>query len=123
MLGASGVLLGTAFQCCEEANIADAHRAALGDAQEASTIITDLISARNALFISNRLVEELTRSGAEPLPFPAQYDWTLPLGETGEREFTDLLCGQSVALTREMPAANLVRTLADETSRCLQSFS
>jgi nitronate monooxygenase len=123
MLGASGVLLGTAFLRCEEANVPAAHRAALSDAQEASTTITDLISGRNARFISNRLVEELTRSGAEPLPFPAQYNWTLPLGETGDRDFTELLCGQSVALTREMPAADLVRTLAAETNRCLQSCS
>lgn len=122
MLGASGVLLGTAFLRCGEANVLDAHRAALSDAEEGSTKLTDLVSGRHARFINNRLVEELTRSEAEPLPFPAQYSLTIPLQESGDREYTDLLAGQSVALTREMPAEDLVHTLANETNLCLKSF-
>jgi len=76
----------------------------------------------SARFINNRLVEELSKSGVKPLPFPAQYSLTLPLEETGDKEFTELLSGQSVALTREMSAADLVHTLAEETSKCLKTF-
>lgn len=122
MLGASGVLVGTAFLRCGEAKVPDAHRLALSNAQEASTIFTNVISGVHARFIKNRLIEELSKSGAKPLPFPAQYSLTLPLGETGDKEFTDLLSGQSVALTREMSAADLVHTLAEETGKCLNSF-
>src|SRR3954447_19509747 len=43
VLGASAVQLGTAFLRCEEANVRDAHRAALADASESCTIVTDMI--------------------------------------------------------------------------------
>ncbi len=122
MLGASGVQLGTAFLRCGEANVLDAHRAALGAAEDASTTMTNVVSGRPARFIKNRLIEDLSRSEVEPLPFPAQWDLTLPLEATGDRELTALYAGQSVALTRDMPAADLVETLAAETSQRLGSF-
>jgi len=122
MLGASGVQLGTAFLRCGEANVLDAHRAALGAAVDASTTITDVVSGRSARFIKNRLIEDLSGSEMEPLPFPAQWSLTLPLEATGDREVTALYAGQAVALTREMPAADLVRTLAEETSQRLRVF-
>ena len=80
------------------------------------------MSGRPARFIKNRLIEDLSRPGAEPLPFPAQLDLTYPLEASGDPDFMGLYAGQSVALTREMPAADLVRTLAAETSRCLRAF-
>ena len=122
MLGAGGVQLGTAFLRCDEANISDAHRAALGKSDDTSTVVTDVVSGRPARMITNRLVEELSNSGARPLPFPAQWSLTLPLEEDDDHDFIDLLAGQSVALTREMPAADLVRTLAAETSERLKAF-
>ena len=122
LLGASGVQLGTAFLRCNEANVDEAYQAGLGSAQEASTVVTDVVSGKNARFIKNTLVEELSISGLEPLPFPAQYNLTLPLGESGDVEYTDLLSGQSVAMTRRMPAADLVYTLVEETSHCFKSF-
>jgi nitronate monooxygenase len=122
MLGASGVQLGTAFLRCDEANVTDAYRAGLRSAKEASTVVTDVVSGRNARFINNTLIEELSVPGLEPLPFPAQYNLTFPLGESGDKQFTDLLSGQSVAITREMPAAALVQTLVEETNDCLNSF-
>jgi nitronate monooxygenase len=122
MLGASGVQLGTAFLRCDEANVTDAYREGLRSAKEAGTIITDAVSGRNARFIKNTLVQELAFPGLQPLPFPAQYKLTLPLGESGDMEFTDLLSGQSVAMTREMPAEELVRTLVKETEDCINFF-
>jgi nitronate monooxygenase len=122
MLGASGVQLGTAFLRCEEASVPDAHRAALDTTDDASTIITDVVSGRPARFIKNRLIEDLSRPGAAPLPFPAQWSLTFPLEASGDRDVTGLLAGQAVALTREMPAADLVQTLAAETSQRLKAF-
>ena len=120
MLGASGVQLGTAFLRCDEANVLDAHRAALGTADDASTTITDVVSGRPSRFIKNRLVEDL--SGADPLPFPAQLSLTGPLEATGDQDVTALYAGQSIALTREMPAGELVQTIAAETSQRLREF-
>ena len=123
MLGASGVQLGTAFLRCPEANISLAHRAALSTAKDNSTLVTNVVSGHPARVIPNRLVNELEKSGAEPLPFPAQWDLTLPLEEDDDHDFLGLLAGQSVAMTREMSATSLVQTLADETSHRLNTFS
>jgi nitronate monooxygenase len=123
MLGASGVQLGTAFLRCGEANVTDAHRAALNTTEDASTIITDVVSGRPARFIVNKLIDDLSNSATEPLPFPAQWSLTFPLEASGDREFSGLMAGQSVALTREMSAADLVRTLAAETSQRLKAFN
>jgi len=122
MLGASAVQLGTAFLRCEETNMRDAHRAALTDATDSCTVVTDMISGRPARFIRNRLVDELVGSGLNPLPIPAQLSLTMPLGETGDRELTPLFAGQSAALSRHTNAAELVRRLAEETSQRLRAF-
>ncbi|MEM7427782.1 MAG: nitronate monooxygenase [Pseudomonadota bacterium] len=123
MLGACGVQLGTAFLRCEEADVPDAHRDALSQAGDASTVVTSVVSGRPARFIKNRLIEHLTVSGVEPLPFPAQMSVTYPLEEGGRGEVSGLYSGQSVALTREMPAADLIETLAEETSQRLGELS
>jgi nitronate monooxygenase len=122
MLGASGVQLGTAFLRCPEAHVSDAHRAALANAQDTSTVVTDVVSGRPARMIRNYLIDELSRSGAKPLPFPAQWSLTLPLEEDDDPNFIGLLAGQSVALTREMAAADLIELIAAETSACLRAF-
>jgi hypothetical protein len=56
------------------------------------------------------------------LPFPTQWDLSLPLEEDDDYDFPGLLAGQSVALTRAMPAVDLVYTLAEETSLRLKAF-
>jgi nitronate monooxygenase len=122
MLGASAVQLGTAFLRCEEANVRDAHRAALREANDACTIVTDMVTGRPARYIRNRLAADLIGSGLEPVSFPAQLSLTAPLETTGDREFTILLAGQSAALARDTNAAALVESLAEETSRRLHAF-
>ncbi len=121
MLGASGVLVGTAFLRCGEAGVLDAQRKALSAAEEATTILTDVMSGRKARSIKTKLIEELSRQNLKPLPFPAQYSLTLPFEELGDKDFMELFAGQSVALTREMSASDLVHTLAEETTTCFKS--
>ena len=120
VLGASAVQLGTAFLRCAEANVPDAHRAALATAQDADTVVTDVISGRPARYIKNRLVEEL--ADMDPVPFPAQLGLTAPLGADGDRDFTALFSGQAAALGRAAPAADLVQTLAAEANRRFKQF-
>jgi nitronate monooxygenase len=122
MLGASAVQLGTAFLRCEEANVFDAHRAALREANDACTIVTDMITGRPARYIRNRLADDLIASGLEPVSFPAQLSLTAPLETAGDREFTLLLAGQSAALAKDTNAAAFVESLAEETSRRLHAF-
>ena len=116
MLGASAVQLGTAFLRCDEANVTHQHRTSLSVANDISTVVTDVMTGRPARFIKNRLIEDLSRNGLFPLSFPAQSDLTQPLEKTGDHEFMSLYAGQSVALTRDMPASELVALLAEETS-------
>ena len=59
VLGASAVQLGTAFLRCEEANVLDAHRAALREPTDACTVVTDMITGRPARYMKNRLIEDL----------------------------------------------------------------
>jgi nitronate monooxygenase len=114
--------LGTAFLRCEEANVPDAHRAALREANDACTIVTDMLTGRPARYIRNGLADDLIASGLEPVSFPAQLSLTAPLQETGDKELTLLLAGQSAALGKDTNAAALVESLAEETSRRLQAF-
>jgi nitronate monooxygenase len=123
VLGASGVQLGTAFLRCEEANVLDAHRAALRDATDACTVVTDTITGRPARYIRNRLTDDLIASGLKPVAFPAQLSLTAPLGATGDRELTALFAGQSAALARDTTAAELVQSLAEETTRRLRAMN
>ena len=123
ILGASAVQLGTAFLLCEEAEVRAAYRAALAAADDASTVVTDLISGRPCRYIHNRLIDDLVGSGLEPPPVPAQYSLTRPLDAGGDREWTVLTSGQSAALARATTAAELVERLADETTRRLRAFA
>ncbi len=122
MLGASAVQLGTAFMRCEEANMYDAHRAALAQADDACTVVTDVISGRPARYIKNKLIDDLTASGLKPLPIPSQLSLTFPLGAGGDREFAVLLSGQSAALAKDTNATELVERLAEETTGRLRAF-
>jgi len=123
ILGASAVQLGTAFMRCEEANMYDAHRAALATADDSCTLVTDLISGRPARYIRNKLIEDLVGSGLKPLPVPAQLSLTFLLGAAGDRDWAVLLSGQSAALTKDTNAAELVQRLAEETARRLRAFA
>src|SRR6185436_7800827 len=58
-LGAAGVQIGTAFLHCPEAKISAPHRAALKEAPDDSTTITNLMTGRPARGIANRLIREV----------------------------------------------------------------
>src|SRR5437764_1453068 len=98
---ASAVQMGTAFLRCEEGNVKDAHRAALREASDAATIVTDMLTGRPARYIRNALADDLIASGIPPVAFPAQMSVTAPLQDTGDREMTLLFAGQSAALGRD----------------------
>ena len=123
VLGASAVQLGTAFMRCEEANMYDVHRAALAQADDSCTLVTDLISGRPARYIKNKLVDDLVASGLKPLPIPAQLSLTFPLGAAGDGDFAVLLSGQSAALEKDTNATELVERLVEETGRRLRAFA
>lgn len=123
MLGASAVQIGTAFLRNADSKISDAHRRALAAAGDESTRVTRLHSGKPARAIRNRLLDDLADAEHETAPYPAQRSLVAPLGSKGDGAYQALWAGQNVGLTREMPAADLVRTLAEETAARLKAFA
>lgn len=103
MLGAQGVQLGTAFLRCPEAGTTDAHRRAVGQ----ETTVTRVLTGRHARAVRTPLVDRLESSTVDPPDYP------LPRYLTPE---PPMLVGQAGALSRDLPAADLVATLASETT-------
>jgi nitronate monooxygenase len=101
----------------------DAHRAALAQADDSCTVVTDVISGRPARYIKNKLIDDLTASGLKPLPIPAQLSLTFPLGAGGDGDFAVLLSGQSAALAKDTNATEQVERLAAETTQRLRGFT
>ena len=122
MLGAAGVQMGTAFLRCDEANAPVAYRAALHEANDASTVVTDIITGRPARYIRNKLAADLIASGLEAVSFPAQMSLTGPLGASGDKEMTVVFAGQSAALAKDSDAASFIESLGQETTLRLRAF-
>ncbi|HWB48413.1 MAG TPA: nitronate monooxygenase [Stellaceae bacterium] len=123
MLGASAVQLGTAFLLCDEAEVRDAHRAALANADDSCTVVTEVISGRPCRYIRNAMIDDLVESGVQPLPVPAQQTLTQPLAAAGKADWTALTSGQSAALAKATNAAELMERLAAETAQRLRAFA
>ena len=123
MLGACAIQIGTAFLHCEEADVREAHRAALVDASDECTVVTDVISGRPCRYIRNKMLDDLVASGLKPLPVPAQQSLTARLGDTGDRDWTALTAGQSAAMSKDRTAAVLADRLVEETARRLRAFA
>ena len=106
VLGASAVQLGTAFLRCEEANVLDAHRAALREPTDACTVVTDMITGRPARYVKNKLIEDLLASGLRSVEFPAQLSLTAPLGNTGDGNLPPCLPDNPQRLPATRPPAH-----------------
>jgi nitronate monooxygenase len=115
-LGAGAAQIGTAFLPCPESGIGPVYRDALRRARADGTALTRSFSGRPARAIRNRAIDEL--EGV--LPYPAQLSLMAPLrgaegGPAGA--FEPMWSGQSAALARELPAADVVRALAQDADR------
>ena len=118
-LGAQAAQLGTAFIPCPESAATEVYRAALLGAGEDETSLTDKFSGKPARGLRNRYMRETAQGDFPRLPFPAQNQLTAKLrtasGQAGSAEFMALWAGQAVALSRRLPAGELVRELERET--------
>ncbi len=122
-LGAAGVQLGTAFLTTAESGAPAVHRAALMASDGSDTRPTPAFSGRPARGIVNRYVEMMEKHEAELPDFPLMNTVTGPLrkasAEAGTADFYALWSGQAVGLNRELPAAELVERLVEETRAAL----
>ncbi|HEY2677877.1 MAG TPA: nitronate monooxygenase [Steroidobacteraceae bacterium] len=114
-LGAAGVQLGTAYLLCPEATTSPVHRAALRSPRAFHTALTNLFSGRPARGILNRLMKEIGPINAAAPAFPLAAAALTGLRKKAEAlgadDFSPLWCGQNVSGCREVPAAELTRSL------------
>jgi nitronate monooxygenase len=122
-LGAGAAWMGTAFLSTSESAASPSQKAAVAAAADTATQVTDAYTGRAARMVRTRFVRELQNELTEPLPFGPQGAWTRPIhiaaAQRGDTEHMLLLAGQAAALSRELPAAELVATLAREAEQLL----
>ena len=119
-LGAEAAQLGTAFIACPESSADPYYREALLGPGASATEMTALISGRAARCLPNRFtaLKHGALKGLRPPDYPIAYDAGKALAAAararGEGGFAAQWAGQGAPLARVMPAAELVRTMADE---------
>jgi nitronate monooxygenase len=117
-LGASAVQMGTAYLFCPEARIAPPYRAALADARDQTTAMTNVVSGRPARGFANRLIREVGPMSPLAPPFPLATGAVAPLRAAAEAkgsgDFSPMWAGQAAALGRAMGAGELTHTLAQD---------
>lgn len=119
--GARAVQLGSAFMLTPEAGTSEPHRSALAEPGE--TALTRAFTGRTARGIVNRFMREHDRDA--PSAYPELHHMTAPLRaaarERGDGETLNLWAGQAHELARPVPAAELVRRLADDARDVLRA--
>jgi nitronate monooxygenase len=115
-LGAAAVQVGTAYLLCPEATTTAVHRAALKSEAARQTALTNLFTGRPARGIVNRVMRELGAINAAAPDFPLATAAIAPLRakaeSQGRGDFSPLWCGQNANGCKEVPAADLTRSLA-----------
>jgi nitronate monooxygenase len=123
-LGAAGVQIGTAFMLTPEAKTSPLHRAALKQANDNSTTLTNIFTGRPARGIVNQYVREVGPMSALAPAFPLAAGAAQPLRGAaegqGSTDFTPLWSGQAPTLAREMPAGALMTQLVEQAGATLR---
>jgi nitronate monooxygenase len=126
-LGASGVQIGSAYLRCPESKVIAVARAMLAQAQDDSTVITNVMTGRPARGVANRVIREAGPISPDAPAFPHAATSLGPLKAAAEKlgkvDFTSLWAGQAVRLGRDMPATELTRALAGAALARLSSLA
>lgn len=127
MLGASAVSVGTAYLFTPEAKVIAPYRAALAQAGQTPTAITNVMTGRPARGLVNRLIREVGPISAEAPEFPLASGAVATIRAAAEAmgsgAFTALWSGQAASLARTMGAADLTRKLVGDCQELLASLS
>jgi nitronate monooxygenase len=123
-LGAAGVQIGTALLLTPEARTSALHRAALKQAHDNSTTLTNVFTGRPARGIVNRYVREVGPMCPDAPQFPLAAGASQPMRTAGEAkgspDFTPLWSGQAPTFARAMPTGDLIATLVKETEAVMK---
>jgi nitronate monooxygenase len=123
-LGAQAAQLGTAFIPCPESGAPLVHKETLLALREDTSAVTEKFSGKPARGIVNRFMREMSYHDAAQLAFPAQNSVTGKLraaaAKAGNPDFVAMWAGQGLALSRALPAAELIARLETETVEALR---
>jgi nitronate monooxygenase len=118
ILGASAAQIGTGFLRCPEAQVHPAWAAALAETAPEDTMVSRVFSGRAGRSIATGYVRAATADGApSPAPYPVQRGLTAAMRSVGQKQDDvnrmQAWAGQSAALARAEPAADLVHRIWD----------
>ncbi len=111
-LGAEGVWCGTAFISTHEALYEDYHKQLIVESTEDETVVSKVITGKQARYLKNRLVEAWHNANLPTLPMPLQSITIIPILDGAyEADMADIVpapAGQIVGMTKERKPANQV---------------
>ena len=119
-LGAAGAQMGTRFLLARESGAHPAYRERLLGATEEDTVVTRVFTGRPARGLRNRLAEEYSKDGPEPLPWPLQSvaagDIYAASQDADNSDYSPLLAGQGLRMLErgDQGAAEIVEEVVAE---------
>jgi nitronate monooxygenase len=125
-LGASAVQIGTAYLRTPQAMTSPVHRAALANAGDDATRLTNLFTGRPARGLLNRFMREHGPMSDAAPAFPLATSALMPLRAywegRGSGDYSPLWAGQAASFTREEDAGELTKRLWREAQGRLASL-
>jgi nitronate monooxygenase len=125
-LGASAVQIGTAYLKTPQAATSAPHRAALREATDDATRLTNLFTGRPARGLVNRFMREHGPMNEAAPAFPLATSAVAPLRahweKRGSGDYSPLWAGQAAALAREEDAGALTERLWREAKETLAAL-
>ena len=111
-LGAVGVWCGTAFLATFEAIFEDYHKQKILESTEDDTMVSKVITGKQARYLKNRLIAAWDKAGLPTLPMPMQSIAIIPILDGAyEAQMADIVpapAGQIVGMIKELKPAKQV---------------
>jgi nitronate monooxygenase len=126
-LGASAAQIGTAYLRTPQAKTSPVHRAALAEARDDATRLTNLFSGRPARGLMNRLMREVGPTSEHAPAFPLAAAAVAPLRAAAEKQgrgdFSSLWSGEAGALARDEDAGDATRRFWREAQAAMRGLA